>query len=154
MTRLILTVGGTELTVDYFGGMQERLQDMTEANQTIQMVMLRSAHENFLAGGRPTSWVPLSTATIKRRRNQDKGSIEILRDTGYLMQSLSPDYTNAYSIRHVARFESRIGTNRPGARAHQEGLNGLPERKFLVHQAQDIEDYKTIIRDHIFGFGE
>ncbi len=150
-----LSIDGLEPLEADLKAMSERAQDQTPAMQAIELVMLYSAQKTFADGGRPETWQPLSTATIKRRRNKDKGSIKVLRDTGYLMQSLMPESTNQYSIREVGPLTAMIGTSRPGAAAHQEGNSRTPQRAFLIHQEEDIEDYKTIILDHVAGtFGE
>lgn len=151
--RVDLDISGIEEIDADLHGMIERAKDQTPAMEAIQAVMIRSAQKNFEMQGRPDPWQPLSLATIKRRRNKDKGSVRILRDTGYLMQSLSPQ-GGQYSIREVTKNSVAIGTNRPGAAAHQEGNGRLPARPFLIHQEEDIDDYKTIILDHVTGFGE
>lgn len=152
MPLVDLTIEGLRDVEQDLAAMRARAADETPAMEAIQVVMIRSAHENFVAGGRPT-WQPLSAATVKRRRNEDKVSIQILRDTGLLMLSLF-ETPNQYSVREVTPQSVAIGTNRPGASAHQEGSSRLPARPFLIHQPQDIKDYKQIILDHITGFGE
>lgn len=60
-------------------------------------------------------------------------SVEILRDTGLLLNSLSPG-VNPGSVDHqifdVTPGECIVGTNRKGAAAHHNGIPGrLPQRK-------------------------
>lgn len=55
--------------------------------------------------------------------------VEILRDTGLLLNSLSPGYS-IDQVFHVARGEVIIGTKRKGAAAHHTGVPGrLPQRR-------------------------
>lgn len=67
----------------------------------LYQIMLYSAAENFEVQGRPDSWDELSEGTIERRRNQNKLSILILEDSGYLRASITPRGPNQYSIREV-----------------------------------------------------
>ena len=56
--------------------------------------------------------------------------VEILRDTGLLLNSLSPGVANSASIFRVGRGEVIVGTNRKGAAAHHAGIPGrLPQRR-------------------------
>ena len=56
--------------------------------------------------------------------------VEILRDTGLLLNSLSPGVSSANSIFRVSAGEVIVGTNRKGAAAHHRGVPGkLPQRR-------------------------
>lgn len=56
--------------------------------------------------------------------------VEILRDTGLLLNSLSPGATTPESIFRVGKGEVIVGTNRKGAAAHHYGVPGkLPRRR-------------------------
>ncbi len=56
--------------------------------------------------------------------------VEILRDTGLLLNSLSPGVPSAEQIFRVGRGEVTIGTNRKGAAGHHNGIPGrLPQRR-------------------------
>lgn len=56
--------------------------------------------------------------------------VEILRDSGLLLNSLSPGYGGAEQVFRVAPGEVTVGTNRKGARGHHEGIPGrLPQRR-------------------------
>lgn len=56
--------------------------------------------------------------------------VEILRDTGLLLSSLSPGTGAAESVFRVGRGEVTVGTNRKGAAAHHRGVPGrLPQRR-------------------------
>lgn len=56
--------------------------------------------------------------------------VEILRDTGLLLNSLSPGVTGGNSVFRVGAGEVVVGTNRKGAAAHHRGVPGrLPQRR-------------------------
>lgn len=57
-------------------------------------------------------------------------SVEILRDTGLLLNSLSPGVASADQIFRLAPGTVIIGTNRKGALFHHMGIPGrLPQRR-------------------------
>lgn len=56
--------------------------------------------------------------------------VEILRDTGLLLNSLSPGVSTIDQVFRIYRGEVIIGTNRKGASAHHNGVRGkLPKRR-------------------------
>lgn len=56
--------------------------------------------------------------------------VEILRDTGLLLNSLSPGVASAQRVFRVGPGEVVVGTNREGAAAHHRGIPGrLPQRR-------------------------
>ena len=56
--------------------------------------------------------------------------VEILRDTGLLLNSLSPGVASSERVFRVAPGEVIVGTNRKGAKGHHEGIPGrLPQRR-------------------------
>lgn len=56
--------------------------------------------------------------------------VEILRDTGLLLNSLSPGVASAEQVFRVGAGEVIVGTNRKGAAAHHHGVPGrLPQRR-------------------------
>ena len=151
--NIVLDLTGVADVTTMLQGVSDRMIDETPAMQAIETVMLRSAQLNFVEQGRPTPWVPLKEATVKQRRGNGEGA-QILRDTGLLMQSIAPGAGNEYSTRDVTPQSVQIGTNRPGASAHQYGSARMPQRMFLEHQEQDISDYKIIIADFlVHGLG-
>lgn len=145
-----VNVTGATQTVEFLREVGERTS--APPVDEWELIMLRSAQKNFVAQGRPDRWAALKPKTVERRRNKNKSSILILRDTGQLMQSLSVGQ-NTFSVRRKARLSAYIGTNRPGATAHQAGnpSRNLPQREVLKHQKEDIEDFKQVYVDHIMG---
>lgn len=56
--------------------------------------------------------------------------VEILRDTGLLLNSLSPGVNSAEQIFRVGHGQVIVGTNRKGAASHHAGIPGrLPQRR-------------------------
>ena len=56
--------------------------------------------------------------------------VEILRDTGLLLNSLSPGVASGEQVFRVAPGEVVVGTNRKGAVGHHNGIPGrLPQRR-------------------------
>lgn len=56
--------------------------------------------------------------------------VDILRDTGLLLNSLSPGVASPEQVFEVGRGEVTVGTNRVGAAAHHSGIPGrLPQRR-------------------------
>lgn len=56
--------------------------------------------------------------------------VEILRDTGLLLNSLSPGVSSDSQVFRVGSGEVTVGTNRRGAAAHHHGVPGrLPQRR-------------------------
>lgn len=91
-------------------------------------------------------WAPLAPYTIamrgartkaeraRRMKNFDKYSnrtVEILRDTGMLLNSLTPGSASPHQVFNVGPGSVIIGTNRAGAADHHEGRpeRGLPQRR-------------------------
>ena len=81
------------------------------------------------------SWVPLSPYTLRRRRYRKKpppsNSVEILRDTGLLLNTLSPGVETGLNVFRVLPGEVIVGTNRKWAGIHHRGSrNGrIPQRR-------------------------
>lgn len=78
-------------------------------------------------------WEPLAPSTIARRRHGKRKSanVEILRDTGLLLNSMSPGITIAEQVFRIGRGEVIVGTNRKWAGVHHNGSrNGrIPQRR-------------------------
>ncbi len=69
-----------------------------------------------------------ATTLLAKYGNQQ---VEILRDTGLLLNSLSPAVASSkYAVLQVGQGEVTVGTNRPWARTHHEGVPGkIPQRR-------------------------
>lgn len=62
-----------------------------------------------------------------------KTQVDILRDTGLLLNSLSPGVVSAEQVFRVGLGEVIVGTNRKGAAAHHEGRGHTPQRRLWPH---------------------
>jgi phage gpG-like protein len=155
------------------------LTDATPLMQDVLLVMMRSTQLNFEMGGRPNKWPPLAQSTIDRRlggvfsgggksgkaavKAQDKyfaavGSIQILRDSGLLMQSLGANATGPFEnddgFGEVEKFTATLGTNRPGWQNQFPDSRGWrPERPFLLFQEQDVQDIEQMHADFVMQVG-
>lgn len=74
-------------------------------------------------------------ATVKREgattlfQKYSGRSAEILRDTGLLLNTLTPGYGGGEQVFEVAHGRVTIGTKRKGASAHHHGTKRLPQRR-------------------------
>lgn len=102
------------------------------------MAMVRHTVENFQRGIDPDDrpWRPTSSATLALRPGGGGGG-KTLIDTGLLVQSIST------AIPRVDGSSVTIGTNRPGARAHQEGMTIRPVRARKLAQPLTREARRT-----------
>lgn len=78
-------------------------------------------------------WEPLAPSTIARRRHGKvrSNSVDILRDTGLLLNTFSPGIESALSVFRIGRGEVIVGTNRKWAGVHHEGSKDgrIPQRR-------------------------
>ena len=92
--------------------------------------LIKEAFVTKAAGGTDEagdSWAPLAESTVQgRRKGKGVGNPQILRDTGILLNSLSPG-----GIGNIIEWRPgvvEIGTNIPYARYHHEGTDKIPAR--------------------------
>lgn len=82
-------------------------------------------------------WAPLKSSTVAGRRGGKKmsrkerstRSVETLRDTGILLNSLSPGTNAPGQILEVERNEVTVGTDVPYAKFHHYGTKRMPQRR-------------------------
>lgn len=152
---------------------EARAEDATDLMKDSLLLMIRSTQLNFDEQGRPQPFADLAESTIRRRFASGMkgkgakakgslgvlGSIQILRDTGLLMQSLgesaSGPFEAADGFGEVDKFSAVLGTNRPGADALQTGYapNNLPAREYVLFQPQDEDDLLVMAEDFLMGTG-
>lgn len=76
--------------------------------------------------------------------------VEILRDTGLLLNSLSPGHVGGDQVFRVGGGEVVVGTSRKGARGHHEGVPGrLPQRRLWPEPANWPRAWWDDIRDQV-----
>lgn len=88
-------------------------------------------------GGGKGAAARIAWATLKREgattilQKYGSAQVEILRDTGLLLKSLSPGTRSGEQVFRVGRGEVIVGTTRKGAKRHHEGdpSRGLPQRR-------------------------
>lgn len=80
-----------------------------------------------------TPWAPLRPSTLEGRRKGrgSRGSVQPLRDTGTMFQSLTSGGARG-SVRKVSSIEVVVGTKIPYAVYHQFGTRRMPARKHVV----------------------
>lgn len=116
----------------------------------IQPAMLRTVQKNFIAGGRPVRWAGLQPSTIKKRRKKKAGTIQILRDTGQFMESISnSENPGPHAIRRVGDNFAEIGTRLPYPTWLHEGTEHMVARPVAMFQQADFELFSMLILDHI-----
>lgn len=121
-----------------FQRMAERMGDAEPGMEIIGETVQTSIQDNFEVGGRPSAWKPLSAKTIKA-----KGHDRILIDEGFHGGLLGSIHWEA-SPNEVA-----IGTNKAYAPTHNEGLDNMPQREFLLVQDEDWPEIRKQLRDFI-----
>ena len=76
--------------------------------------------------------------------------VEILRDTGLLLNSLSPGVKSNESIFRVGYGEVIVGTNRKGAAGHHYGIPGrLPQRRLWPEPNKWPDSWWTDITEQV-----
>ncbi|MBE7415089.1 MAG: phage virion morphogenesis protein [Deltaproteobacteria bacterium] len=129
---------------DLFRRLKKAGGDFTPVMKVIGETVKTSVKRNFLEGGRPGKWTPLSPETLKRKRNKGR----VLIEESHLMASVNWRATP----RSV-----EVGTNKVYAAIHQFGFDGTV--RITAHRrkvkSRDIkEGRKTIasgigfVRDH------
>jgi len=115
---------------------------MKRIGETVKTSVVR----NFLEGGRPEKWTPLSPKTLKKKRNKGR----VLMEETHLMNSVSWKAT-ARSV--------EVGTNKVYAAIHQFGGEAgrkskrvtIPARPYLLVQDEDIAEIRASITAHIMA---
>lgn len=124
--------------------------------QEVADVLLKHISEAFIVKSRGGTdetgerWAPLSPKTIASRlRKKSKvrhptppfdkyarSQVDILRDTGKLLKSLTPYTSSSEKVFSVSQSSVIIGTRRKGAAAHHRGIPGrLPQRRLWPPQS-------------------
>ncbi len=106
-------------------GSVQKLIGMTALSLIKEAFVTKAAGGVDAAGD---SWPALADSTVKgRRKGKGVGTPQILRDTGILLNSLSPG-----GIGNIVEWRPgtvTIGTNVPYARYHHEGTETIPARR-------------------------
>ena len=116
-------IKGDKKLNNYIKKQAKYLKDPKKTFARIKIVMLQDMLRHFKEQkGDKGKWTPLKPATLFRRRKEGKGA-RILRDTGKLMNSLTP-----ISSKSIAE----VGTRTIYAKTHNFGdkKRKIPQRKF------------------------
>jgi len=149
-----------------------RIGDPSPLMADTLLLFERSTALNFQAQGRPDKWDDLAPSTERRRFAKAMrgrggvigslgvlGSIEILRDNGLLLQSVTGTLSGPFEVADgfgiSDKYTAELGTNRPGADALQVGnpANNLVARPYMLIQPQDEEDIAGMTADFLLGVG-
>lgn len=84
-------------------------------------------------GASGANWSPLKPSTLAKRRKGkgSRGSVQILRDTGTMVQSLTSGGGRA-AYRKITRMDVTVGTQVPYAVFHQYGTRRMVKREHVV----------------------
>lgn len=120
----------------------------------IYRAYLRDRFVKFSRGG--GNWRKLADSTLARRRNKDKSSVAILRDTGAMFASFQPSIVKTSGLvkkRSKLGFDVTFGrpmghysgvTTTQLMRWHHSGAGRLPARKLVV--GMDSKTAKQVAR--------
>lgn len=96
----------------------------------VALSLVKQAFVEKASGGMDESgmrWVPLKPGTIAgRRKGTNVGSVQILRDTGILLNSFSPG--DPHNVLDARSGLASVGTSCPYARYQHEGTATIPAR--------------------------
>lgn len=120
----------------------QRLADKTPAMRAIAGVLLEETGRNFAAQGRP-AWQPLSPATIARRSKSGHWPGQMLRVSGRLASSITPQYSAVMAaigtnVKYAAtqQFGAAQGQFGRDKRNHPIPWGNIPARPFLPITAE------------------
>lgn len=126
--------------------MRKALSDRRDVNKRLMVYLDQWVQHNFRSeGGKVGGWKPLAAGgrwkTSASGRRRFDPSAKILQDTGRLRISFYP----------FERGETvGIGSDIPYSKKHEEGEDGLPQRRMLPKPSEVRDDVKRIY-DHFVG---
>jgi len=118
---------------EYIADVGKKISDTKKPLAESAIYMVGSIKRNFVEQGRPVKWQKLSPLTIAlRRKGGGIGSPMILRDTGTLMNSISPGEPTDTSV--------QVGTMLPYApRLNFGGLTKTPEMTIVPKRKKALK---------------
>jgi phage virion morphogenesis protein len=88
-----------------------------------------------------SEWEPLSPLTVAMRRTgRGIGYPRMLRDTGVLYNSITPQATDKEAV---------VGTNVPYARKHVYGEDGIPVRNFMWIEDSGVQELINMLNHEL-----
>jgi phage virion morphogenesis protein len=136
----------SEETDQLLAELRRRMRDLRPVMEAVGQVIQSGTQQRFIDQEDPEGnpWAPLkpSTIALRRRGPMATGSIQILRDTGRLMNSISYRATS----KQVA-----ILTNVAYAGTHQFGYprRNIPARPFFGYSASDQAAVVEVLNGYI-----
>lgn len=134
------------ITVPQLAQLQAKMADLAPALRSVGAMLKDEARLCFVEQSSPygMKWRPLSPVTVaKRRKGEGSGEIQILRDTGRLMNSIAVN-SSASSV--------EVGSNLVYAAIHQfGGMAGrnrkvsIPARPFLPTNGLPLEQMTELV---------
>jgi phage virion morphogenesis protein len=122
-------------------------------------MMVKSVRENFLQGGRPSKWAPLSPVTLAMKLGKSKGKARAKKaSTNKVLVGLGMRGGLMGGIHYKASDSAVVigPDNKPYAAIHQfGGMAGrnrkvkIPARPYLVVQDKDLERIRRVIEIEI-----
>ena len=116
----------------------KRLRSTEQLYASIAVLLDRFVQRNFKQEGALThpgaGWKTLRAGGRWKGKTFDS-SAKILQDTGRLRASFFPFHD---------KTSAGIGSDIPYSKPHEEGLNGLPERRMLPREKQVKEEVKKV----------
>jgi len=145
--------------LDKIKGVEQAARNTKRAMNLIGDYMVKSVRQNFLQGGRPDKWTPLSPVTLALKLGKSKGKARAKKaKTNKVLIGLGMRGGLMGSIHYKATDnEVVIGPDsKPYAAIHQfGGMAGrnrkvkIPARPYLVLQKDDMEKIARIIEGEI-----
>jgi phage virion morphogenesis protein len=133
--------------------LKTRMGDIRPVLEAVGQIIQSGTQQRFIDQKAPdgTPWAPLSQVTIDRRRMRGIGGVEILRDTGRLMNSIS------YAVEGDS---VRVFTNVVYAPTHQKGAKkgaygprtpwgDIPARPFLGVNNRDMDAVLEVLQGYL-----
>ena len=140
--------------------MLNRIDNPEPALMLVGKIIRDSVDENFESEGRPISWAPNSIKTIEAFARGRSGKSLYKKSGGYTKRAakrIASKKVLHWSTRlrksinfKVSGKKVFIGTNVEYAAAHQYGL-GVPQRKFIMIQPEDMVEIIEKINTHILS---
>lgn len=134
----------TEETDQLLEELRRRMSDLRPVMEAVGQVVQSGTQQRFVDQAAPdgTPWTPLRPATLARRRRgrTTTGSIQILRDTGRLMNSISYQASSS---------QVSVFTNVLYASTHQLGRGRIPARPFFGYTDSDQAAIIEILNGYI-----
>lgn len=160
-------MSGDPIDVKLSGSWPEANADMTEAFEKIADVMFRSVQQNFIVGGRPTAWPPLSAYGV------DGAQASHLMQSGNLFENIQLEWDrqsatvgiDTVRVPYAAIHNFGGVIQHPGSKKFQAfEYNGgmvftwgtkahaipMPQRQFMMFQEEDRTEILGIYGDAIF----